>query len=360
MKKHWRSALVVLLIVVLAVSGYYFLEHNSKRSVAVVEQTQTTSAQKVQGEYGNQDKQITQRLKTRIISGPKKGQHRTFYNTYFQSQATTNQYYRGTKLNLNNKGTEKLVISGPKRDGVLYFSLVAIIIILILCMHLQALRPIVSATLNFVLFILMLFVTTALQNQHIFLVASITSVILTALTLLIVFGISRQTLVAFIATLGSTFGAILLSVGVLLLTNFQGIHFETINYGIQPFQMVFLSETLLGVLGTVMDETTDITASIYQLIIEKSNVTNKQMLHSGLTIGREIIGPLVNILFYIFLSALLPIIVIYLRNGNTMGFSLSRTMTLGYTQTVISAIGIVLAVPLTSFVASHLLRGEHK
>ena len=88
--------------------------------------------------------------------------------------------------------------------------------------------------------------------------------------------------------------------------------------------------------------------------------TYKQLLNSGMNVGREIIGPLINILFYLFLAELLPIIVLYLRNGNTLQFALSRTMTLGYTQTVISALGIVLAVPLTAFLAAYWLRGEQQ
>ncbi|MED9788581.1 MAG: YibE/F family protein [Latilactobacillus curvatus] len=46
----------------------------------------------------------------------------------------------------------------------------------------------------------------------------------------------------------------------------------------------------------------------------------------------------------------------YLRNGNTIAYTLSRTVTLSFTQTVISAIGITLAVPVTSLLASRLVR----
>ncbi|MBA1393210.1 YibE/F family protein, partial [Lactobacillus sp. XV13L] len=161
------------------------------------------------------------------------------------------------------------------------------------------------------------------------------------------------------ATWLSTFFAVIVSTIILQLSNNQGIHYETLNYGIQPFQWIFLAETLLGVLGACMDETTDITASVYQLLQEQPQITKHQLFTSGMHVGREIIGPLINILFYLFLAELIPIIVLYLRNGNTLQFSLSRTLTLGYTQTVISAIGIVLAVPLTAFLAASLLRSKN-
>ena len=84
-------------------------------------------------------------------------------------------------------------------------------------------------------------------------------------------------------------------------------------------------------------------------------MTRRQLFNSGLAIGREIIGPLVNVLFFIVMAEAFPIILLYLRNGNTIAYTLSRTMTLGFTQTVISAIGITLAVPVTSLLASQLV-----
>lgn len=72
----------------------------------------------------------------------------------------------------------------------------------------------------------------------------------------------------------------------------------------------------------------------------------------------EIIGPLVNVLFFLVMADAFPIILLYLRNGNTIAYTLSRTVTLSFTQTVISAIGITLAVPVTSLLASQLVPGE--
>lgn len=46
------------------------------------------------------------------------------------------------------------------------------------------------------------------------------------------------------------------------LTHERGIDYEAVDYATQDPRALFLSQTILGVLGAVMDEATDIVSSL--------------------------------------------------------------------------------------------------
>ncbi len=93
-----------------------------------------------------------------------------------------------------------------------------------------------------------------------------------------------------------------------------------------------------------MDESTDIISSLYELVQTRKDITVNQLIKSGRTMGQEIMGPLINVLVLIFISGALPMTIIYLRDNNSLGSAFGFTLSLGATQSVISAIGIVLTV----------------
>lgn len=113
-----------------------------------------------------------------------------------------------------------------------------------------------------------------------------------------------------------------------------------------------------------MDGTGDIVAGLFGLYrqnqLNQNSMTYRKYVKSGISIGQEIIGTLTNVLFMIFMAAAFPMTLLLLRNGNTWGYIATVGLNLGLLQTVISAIGIVLAVPITAFVTSFGLSYERR
>ena len=114
--------------------------------------------------------------------------------------------------------------------------------------------------------------------------------------------------------------------------------------------------TLVGVFGAVMDEATDIVSSLYELTQHKKDLTVKQLLLSGRTMGQEIMGPLINVLVLIFIAEALPMTILYLRDNNTLAFSFEFTLSLGAIQSLMSAIGICLTVIFASLTSLVFLK----
>ena len=75
--------------------------------------------------------------------------------------------------------------------------------------------------------------------------------------------------------------------------------------------------------------------------------------------GKSVMGPLVNVLFMIFMAVTYTSALLLLRNGNSWGYTFSMSMSLGTAQSLISGIGIVLAIPVASAMMALLLtRGD--
>ena len=99
----------------------------------------------------------------------------------------------------------------------------------------------------------------------------------------------------------------------------------------------------------------DISSSLIEMKKELSDVSESTLFKSGINIGRELIGPLINILLFIVIAENLNIVLLYLSNGNSIGYTFDMTLGLGLTQLLISAIGIILTVPVTSLIVSKVI-----
>jgi Predicted multitransmembrane protein len=93
----------------------------------------------------------------------------------------------------------------------------------------------------------------------------ITALLISATALLVILGPSYQALMAYSSTVLSTTVAILLSVFVLGLSNYSGIHLEFTDFELQPYLGVFLSQVIFSVLGVILDETMDISSSLIEM-----------------------------------------------------------------------------------------------
>ena len=101
--------------------------------------------------------------------------------------------------------------------------------------------------------------------------------------------------------------------------------------------------TLVGVLGAVMDEATDMIATLFRSSVTSQYGTKGTSYWTSCR-SRNF-GALSNTLFLIFIAEQVPMAVLYLRNGNNWGFTYTMNLSLGMIQTLISAIGIVLTTP---------------
>jgi len=361
-QQHWGLWLT-LIVIVLGLIGVGLTRVNAglyQQTVAKVTHVKAIDRHATTDEFNNKDVTATQWVTVRVLNHRHQGRSYRIKNTYTKSQAMDQDYRVGNQvfLRIPSQKAAAITIQGLKRDTTLAFVAWLTIALLLLIMRFSGLMAFLSVALNAVLFYAAIQIDLATNGGHVYTLFGILAVIFAVLTLWLVLGFSRKMLVTLGATMAGTGLAVVISLIVFAVTHERGVTYEAMQYVTQVPKPLFLVETILGSLGAVMDESTDIVASLFQLKEERPDIAPNQVFRSGLQIGHSIMGPLINVLFLIFMADTFSMTLLYLRNGNNWGYTFTMNMSLGMVQSLISGIGIVLAIPVASWLASRLMPRE--
>ncbi|CCI86071.1 hypothetical protein FC52_GL001708 [Lactobacillus pasteurii DSM 23907 = CRBIP 24.76] len=361
-KKRLVAALIALVVGLAATWATYFAtDIYQKHDVAVI--VDKKIEEKLIGKnvdvYKNKDETREQILHLKVLSGKDKGQTFTVKNQYYPSQLVTQKYQAGQRVFISIKKTSIALIN-PKRDWVLVLILTITISLMILLAGKFTIALLVSMALSWIVFYGVILWDVKLNGSQIILIFGLADVVFSFISLLIVQGFNKKMLVTWMATLLGIFVSFALSYLIMQLTGQTEMRYETGDYATQDPRGIFLAQTLLGVLGAVMDESTDIISSLYEIIQHRPDITPKELMKSGRTMGQEIMGPLINVLVLIFMAEELPMTILYLRDNNTISSSFGFTLSLGATQSVISAISIVLTVIIATACSLLFLKDKQK
>lgn len=343
-KKYWISILVFICGLV-ATAGVYFYTGYQNVDVAVVTDNHVKDRlmEKSTDIYKNQDEVRQQTLHVKILSGKYQGKSYTVQNVYYPSQLTTQKYHPHQRIFVDMK-SGKVAIENPKRDWVLVLVLTITLSLMIALTGKHTIWLIISMTLSWVIFYGVILLDVKLNGSYIILLFGLADILFAFVSLLVVQGFNKKMLATWIATILGIFVSFALCYIIMRLTGETEMKYEMGDYATQDPRGIFLAQTLLGVLGAVMDEATDIVSSLYEIVQIRPNITRKELIQSGRTMGQEIMGPLINVLVLIFIAEALPMTILYLRDNNTLGSTFGFTLSLGATQSVISAISIVITV----------------
>lgn len=356
MKKNIRMLLLVGLLVILATVFTHFDSFLYENPVMKVQEIEVLHKSTSTDQYKNSDTQVTQRVSGILLN--RKHEKVTFRNTYYKSQLIDTKYTKGQQVILTKSG-KNYTPQNIKRDTSIVFT-IGLVVFLLFCMKFDRKRLFISVLINAVIYYGFIQIIIKTHDSILLPLTVITALLISATALLVILGPSYQALMAYSSTVLSTTVAILLSVFVLGLSNYSGIHLEFTDFELQPYLGVFLSQVIFSVLGVILDETMDISSSLIEMKKEVKDIAESKLFKSGINIGKELIGPLINILLFIVIAEDLNVVLLYLSNGNSVGYTLNMTLSLGITQLLISAIGIVLTVPVTSFIASRIITRKVK
>lgn len=349
------------LILSLCIGAITFTLNNDalyKQTIAKVNNVELISKTHTVDANHREDTVYTQIVELKGTNHKHKGEAFVITNTYTKSSAYDEQYYKGQKVFI--KAGDRPQIIGEKRDTVLVSALSVFTLLLIIVVGKKGFYSLISLTLN--LCITLFVFNFYLSHKHIpmILIALIAVVLCTILTLTLINGFTRKTWIAIISTLAATLVTLLVVQSTIYLTSAEGIRYETMSYLTIPPKKVFLTTILIGTLGAVMDIAITITSSLHEIKVTQPFSNTKSLRASGYEIGKDIIGPMTNILLFAYLSSAMPIIILYLANHSPIFQTFSLHWSLELARAVSGSIGIVLAIPITVWIASTMLGGESK
>ncbi len=355
-KNKTIASLIVLLLGIIISVFVYFSTSFSANPIGKVEDTHIKDVlvNKTQDSYDNKDEVRKQTLHVKMLSGSHKGKTFIVRNSYSPSQAMTQKYYPHQRI-IMTFIKKKAKILSPKRDWVVVFSLALVLSLLIYISGPHSILLVLSILLNSIIFYFVIRLDIAENGTQIFAIYGTAVILFTLVSLIIVQGFNQKMLMTALATLLGVFVSFGICYLIMRVTHESGIKYEAVDYATQDPRSLFLAQTLLGVLGAVMDEATDIVSSLYALCDRHKDLTFKELFMSGRTLGQEIMGPLINVLVLIFMAEALPMTILYLRDNNTLVYTFEFALSLGVIQSLISAVGIVLTVIFATLASSVFL-----
>lgn len=125
---------------------------------------------------------------------------------------------------------------------------------------------------------------------------------------------------------------------------------------------VSLSAVVLGLLGAIMDTAVAITTAVNEVYVNNPQLTGKQLFHSGLSVGKDILGTTVNTLFFAGLGESIMLAVLFMKNEDDFATIFnSKALFQEISGLLLGAIGSLLIIPLSSLIcAAFLKKSEEK
>ena len=311
------------------------------------------------GSTNNQDTLFRQDLIGKIRNGEQKGEFVLLENTFSSSGAYDHRYQVGDELFItlqSRKGTQlEGIILYPKRDKYILLAAWLFILVVLLIGKKSGFFSILSLIINiFVLSFALNFYTNS-EGVSLLFVSSLLVLFFTSTSLILVSGNNEKTYAAILATLMGTFSALLIAFIVMKLTSEKGLRYEEMAFVTRSPQKVFLASILVGSLGAVMDIAITITSSLYELYEKNKQISLKNLKESGMEIGKDIMGSMTNVLFFAYVSGSIPMLLLYLKNGAPLNYTLSMNLSLELTRALVGGIGIVLTIPISIYTTTYFI-----
>lgn len=213
-----------------------------------------------------------------------------------------------------------------------------------------------------VLSIFIVYIPAILGGHNIYFWTIVTCVFITISTVMLVYGYSKKTITTALGCIGGVLVAGVLTLimnSVLRLTGFtdeNAIYLQQLNASIDLKAIIF-GGILIGAVGAIMDVSIDIASSLYEVASKLEKPDFKTIIKSGFNIGKDIMGTMTNTLILAYIGSSLSTVLLLTASNHSLVYLLNLEMiTVEVLQALAGSIGILTAIPLTSFVAASLYK----
>jgi uncharacterized membrane protein len=177
------------------------------------------------------------------------------------------------------------------------------------------------------------------------------------LSLGICIGWNRKMIVTLIDTLFSI--SILAAIYCIALKVTPEVDYILMNYvsnGTLNLEVMFTCGMLIGSLGAIMDVAVSVTSGVSEILQKEPDISDESLSKSARQIGYDVMGTMINVLFYSYIVGRIPICIAQLVNGIQIGIILKYYMVYEVLRFLAGAIGIVLCIPISEFIAKNYYR----
>ena len=198
------------------------------------------------------------------------------------------------------------------------------------------------------------------------LVALMVGNLLTVITLLLVAGCNKKAYTAIISSMICSLMTCLLAVVFGDLFKMHGAVMdwsESLLYaGYQHLDLtaIFQAGIYLACSGAILDLSIDISAALDEVIKNNPSVSRANLIKSGLSIGKSVVGSQTTTLLLAYMGSYITILMVYISQGTPlMSILNSQKVSSEILHTFVGCIGLVLVSPLTAIICGIVYCPRH-
>ena len=186
---------------------------------------------------------------------------------------------------------------------------------------------------------------------------------ITVATLLLVAGFTKKALSAILGSVVCSLLTCLLAIslgGVFRINGAVLQWSESLLYaGFENLNLTLLFQAgiYLACSGAVLDLAIDISAALDEVYKHSPDIARGQLIRSGLTIGRAVVGSQTTTLLLAYMGSYISVMMVFMAQGTPMLNILNTKMIASeILHTFVGCIGLVLVSPLTTLISSFMYR----
>ena len=232
-------------------------------------------------------------------------------------------------------------------------------VLIVVFSRMQGVKTIVSLGLT-CLSVFFVLIPAILNGHNIYFWSILVCVYMTVMTLAIISGYNKK---ALCACIGCMSGVLCSGFIVLIMDRFLNMTGMLEEESIYLFQLypdnpinlkaIIFAMIIVGAVGAVMDVSMSISSSLYELKQKSPHIKPQELMRSGFTIGRDMMGTMANTLVLAYIgSSLTCVLLMVAYNANIEQVINKEVIIADVLQALAGSMGMLLTLPLTSAVCA--------
>jgi uncharacterized membrane protein len=301
-------------------------------------------------------------LRVKILEGEHKDKEITFSNDFIQLKTGDSFFLHETIL--ADSGESMYSVSDPYRLPTIYFFTALLFFLVIIFGGKQGVRGMISLVGSLLLIAYILLPNIIAGHNALVVSISVSSLII-ILGSYITHGFTRTTTSAVLGMIVTVLITGILAYFATKFSMLSGFVEEETMYlnfdtkGKIDFVGLLLGGMIIGLLGVLYDAAIGQSVSVEELCKAGPHLSKIEIYKRALRIGREHIGALINTLAIAYVGMSLPLLLLFsMSDSHLLQIANREVFATEIIRTLVGIIGLVLAVPITTFIATMMLYGR--
>lgn len=316
----------------------------------------------------SEEKQLYQKLELIVASGTLEGDVIIVENGLVP-MANLQRYQIGTKVIVssdnNFEGTTTFHITDYVRTDSLRWLLIIFILMVIFIGRWRGVTSILGMGASFYI-IFKFILPSILIGSNPVLVAVIGSLFIIPITFYLSHGLNKKTTIAVTGTIialiltGIMAGIFVESAKLTGFASEEAGFLQVSKSGIVNIKGLLLAGIIIGVLGVLDDITISQSAIVFQLKKANPKLKYNELYKRAMDVGQDHISSMVNTLILVYTGAALPLLLLFIDNPHPFSEVINQEIIADeIVRTLVGSIGLIMAVPITTLIATLALKNKH-